>query len=98
MLTCERGIFWSNEKQNRPMVVFSTSHRWAKALAWSYQHHFKLLFFLPLHIPFARLLKETRGLLPAAIEGWPCLSKRQVKFMGKYQNTVEKAPANHQER
>lgn len=80
------------------MVVFSTSHRWAKALAWSYQHHFKLLFFLPLHIPFARLLKETRGLLPAAIEGWPCLSKRQVKFMGKYQNTVEKAPANHQER
>lgn len=24
---------------------------------------------------------ETRGLLPAAIEGWPCLSKRQVKFM-----------------
>lgn len=55
-------------------------------------------FFLPLHIPFARLLKETRGLLPAAIEGWPCLSKRQVKFMGKYQNTVEKAPANHQER
>lgn len=80
MLTCERGIFWSNEKQNRPMVVFSTSHRWAKALAWSYQHYFKLLFFFPIAHSLCTS-SETRGLLPAAIEGWPCLSKRQVKFM-----------------
>lgn len=79
------------------MVVFSVSHRWLKALAQSYQHYFKLLFFFPLHIPFLRLLKETRGLLPAAIEGWLCLSKRQVKCMEKYQNTMENAPANHQE-
>lgn len=78
------------------MVVFSVSHRWVKALAQGYQHYFKLLF-PPLHIPFPRLLKETRALLPATIEGWLCLSKRQVKFTEKYQNTMETAPANHQE-
>lgn len=78
------------------MVVFSTSHRWAKALAWSYQHYFKLLFFFPLHIPFALLLKHVVCFLLLLKDG--LVYQRDRSNLWKIpEHSGENTPANHQE-
>lgn len=41
--------------------------------------------------------RSTRFLLPAIMEGWLCLAKSQVTFMGKRQNTLENTQAKCQE-
>lgn len=41
--------------------------------------------------------RSTWFLLPVVVEGWLCLSKSQVTFMGKWQNTLENTQAKCQE-